>query len=155
MKHFQSMTLVCAFALLFLVPTLGWGAQVEYAGGTLAGLTHGTGGALETADPAELHVRLGKVRTETVPYDRVNLIEYGQNASRRLVMAAVVSPLFLLSKSRRHYLTIGYRDDKGNQQAMVLRVDKRRIRSLLASLEARTGLRVQYQDEEARKGGRG
>lgn len=154
MMHSLCVTLVCALWLLHF-PAAGWSAQVEYAGGTLADLAHGTGGSLETADAAVLQVRLGRVRAETVPYDKVNLIEYGQNASRRLVMAAVVSPLFLLSKSRRHYLTIGYRDAGGNQQAIVLRVDKRRIRSVLASLEARTGLRVQYQDEEARKGGRG
>ncbi|MCC6537702.1 MAG: hypothetical protein IT162_09150 [Bryobacterales bacterium] len=154
MKHSQWFTRVCV-SLLWLASTAGWCAQIEYAGGTLAGMANGTGGSLETADPAVLQVKLGRVRAETVPYDRINLIEYGQNASRRLVMAAVVSPLFLLSKSRRHYLTIGYRDEDGSQQAMVLRVDKRRIRSMLASLEARTGLRVQYQDDEARKGGRG
>jgi len=34
-------------------------------------------------------------------------------------------------------------------------VDKNDIRATLASLEARTGQKVQYQDEEARKAGRG
>jgi hypothetical protein len=34
-------------------------------------------------------------------------------------------------------------------------VDKNGIRPALVSLEARTGLKVQYQDQEARKAGRG
>jgi hypothetical protein len=37
----------------------------------------------------------------------------------------------------------------------VLQVNKDDIRPLLVSLEARTGLRIDYQDEEARKAGRG
>ncbi len=41
--------------------------------------------------------------------------------------------------------------EDGKQQAMVFRVDKNSIRSTLAGLEARTGLKVQYQDEQARK----
>ena len=63
--------------------------------------------------------------------------------------------MFLLSKSRKHFLTIGYMDEEGKQQALVFRVDKGGIRSALVSLEARTGLKVQYQDEEARKAGKG
>ena len=90
-----------------------------------------------------------------VPYKRINLLEYGQNANRRIAMAVVISPLFLLSKARKHFLTVGYTDDEGKQQAMVFRVDKGNVRATLASLEARTGLKVQFQDDEARKAGKG
>jgi hypothetical protein len=70
-------------------------------------------------------------------------------------MAVIVSPMFLLSKKRSHFLTLGYTDEEGRQQAMVFRVDKNDIRSVLVSLEARTGRKVQFQDEEARKAGKG
>jgi hypothetical protein len=46
---------------------------------------------------------------------------------------------------------VGYRDEQDRQQAMVFRLDKGDVRSVLASLEARTGLKVQFQDNEARK----
>ena len=72
-----------------------------------------------------------------------------------LTMAVVISPLFLLSKKRQHFLTIGYGDKQGKQQALVFKVDKDRIRSVLVALEARTGLKVEFQDNEARKKGRG
>ena len=90
-----------------------------------------------------------------IPYARINLIEYGQQVDRRLALAVVISPIFLLSKKRKHFLTVGYADESGQQQAMVFRVDKSGIRATLVSLEARTGLRVQYQDEAARKAGKG
>ena len=90
-----------------------------------------------------------------VPYDRINLLEYGQKVDRRLLMAVMISPMFLLAKSRKHFLTVGYTDDDGKQQALVFRVDKNGIRSALVGLEARTGQKVQYQDPEARKAGKG
>jgi hypothetical protein len=46
-------------------------------------------------------------------------------------------------------------DQEGKQQALVFRVEKSDIRSVLASLEARTGRRIEYQDGEARKAGKG
>jgi hypothetical protein len=86
-----------------------------------------------------------------VYYSRVNQIEYGQKIGRNLVGAIVISPLFLLQKTRKHFLTVGYHDEEGKQHAAVFRVGKGDIRAVLAGLEARTGLRVQYQDDEARK----
>lgn len=70
-------------------------------------------------------------------------------------MAAFVSPVFILSKHRQHFLTVVYEDDNGREQALIFRVDKDDIRSMLVSLEARTGRKVQYQDDEARKAGKG
>jgi len=152
------MRLICAILLLVMTVADPGSAEtagrVEYVGGTIESLTSGSDGALLIADRDMLTVRFHKRDTE-VPYERINLVEYGQHASRRVVMAVVVSPLFLLSKSRRHFLTIGFRDAEDRQQAMVLRLDKKKVRAVLASLEARTGLRVQYQDDEARKAGKG
>ena len=90
-----------------------------------------------------------------VPYERINLLEYGQKVDRRILAAVLISPLFLLSKKRQHFLTVGYEDEEGRQQAMIFRVDHNDIRSMLVSLEARTGRKVQFQDDEARKSGKG
>ena len=128
--------------------------RAEYVGGTATKLESGASGSLDTSDPHYFAFYAKKTNLR-VPYDRVDLLEYGQKVDRRLLMAAVISPMFLLSKSRKHYLTVGYVDEDGNHQALVFRVDKNGIRPALVSLEARTGLRIQYQDEEARKAGRG
>lgn len=128
--------------------------RADYLGGTVGTLAAGQAGSLEVSDGHFLafYSRNGQVR---VPYDRIELIEYGQKVDRRLLLAIALSPIFLLSKQHKHFLTVGYMDDDGNHQAMVFRVDKNAIRAALVSLEARTGLKVQYQDEEARKAGKG
>ena len=148
--------LITLVIILFAAPAFAVapGGRVEYVGGTVDQLQPGMGGQLHTTNAFSMLVTTKKVAIG-VPYKRINLLEYGQNASRRIAMAVVVSPLFLLSKARKHFLTVGYTDDAGNQQAMVFRVDKSNIRAVLASLEARTGLRVQFQDDEARKAGKG
>jgi hypothetical protein len=128
--------------------------RAEYVGGTATKLESGASGSLDISDPHYFAFYAKKTNLR-VPYDRVDLLEYGQKVDRRLLMAAVISPMFLLSKSRKHFLTVGYVDEDGNHQALVFRVDKNGIRPALVSLEARTGLRIQYQDEEARKAGRG
>jgi len=124
--------------------------SVEYVGGTAPQLESGARGSIALADDRYLAVYAGKTQMR-VAYDRVNLVEYGQQVGRRVALALVISPVFLLSKSRKHFLTISYSGEDGKQQAMVFRVDKNSIRSTLAGLEARTGLKVQYQDEQARK----
>ena len=63
-----------------------------------------------------------------------------------------VSPLFLLGKSRKHFVTVGYTDANGRQQALVLQVGKGDVRARMAEMEAKTGRRVEYTDDEARKG---
>jgi hypothetical protein len=145
-----------AVPVLAMIVALGLNAQshVEYVGGTASKLESGVGGAIEIGDEHyfAFYTRKGQVR---VPYDRINLLEYGQTVDRRLLMAVVISPMFLLSKKRKHFLTVGYTDERGQHEALVFRVDKNDIRAMLVSLEARTGLKIQYQDEEARKAGRG
>ena len=128
--------------------------RVDYMGGTVEALTVGQSGALDLSDAHYLafYTKGGQIR---VPYDHIELVEYGQKVDRRLLLALAISPIFLLSKQHKHYLTLGYRDDEGNHQAMLFRVDKNAIRAALVSLEARTGLKVQYQDEEARRAGKG
>ena len=144
---------------LFLTSAAGllWaddGASARYVGGTVAAIPADSEGKINTTDELFFEFR-SRRRQHHVSYKDVNLLEYGQNVNRRLALAVVISPIFVLSKARKHYLTVGYTDKDGKQQAMVFRVDKDKIRAILVALEARTGLRVAYQDEEARKSGKG
>ena len=130
------------------------GYRVEYVGGTLAQFGSRVSGRIHTSDPEVLVFETRNLGLE-VPYERINLLEYGQQAGRRYLLGIVISPLLLLSKSRKHFLTIGYKDEEGRQQAVVFQVDKAGVRAVMASLEARTGLKMNYQDDEARKSGGG
>ncbi len=130
------------------------GGHAEYMGGTYSELPINNSGEIEATDQTYF-IFVSKRTQVKIPYERINLLEYGQKVDRRVLSAAFISPLFLLAKKRSHFLTVGFQDDDGNQQAMVFRVDKNDIRTTLVSLEARTGERVQYQDDEARMAGKG
>jgi hypothetical protein len=144
------MHLRVAILLVSLPVVMSAQTSAEYIGGTVPQLDAGSQGSLALADERYLAFYAGKIQIR-VAYDRVNLIEYGQQVGHRVALALVISPIFLLTKSRKHFLTIGFSGDDGRQQALVFRVDKNSIRPMLASLEARTGQKVQYQDEQARK----
>jgi hypothetical protein len=91
----------------------------------------------------------------TIPYAAITDLEYGQKAGRRVGVAIMVSPLALFSKKRKHYLTLGYKDANGKDQAAVFELGKDIVRTTLKIIETRSGKEIQYQDEEARKSGIG
>lgn len=130
------------------------GVKAQLVGGTVGGVAAKTNSRLDLTGADSLSISWGTAGLR-IAYQKINTLEYGQNVSRRIAEAILISPLLLLAKSRKHFVTIGYIDAEGKQQALVFRVEKGDIRSVLASLEARTGRRVEYQDSEARKAGKG
>jgi hypothetical protein len=143
--------------LLVLSPLLQAGeigSRVLYVGGTVPGVRNRSDARndLQKDDAFRL---IAAGQSFVIPYKDVSTLEYGLRVSRRYVEAVLISPLFLVAKKKTHFLTIGYTDQDGKQQAMVLQVGKEEIRPLLVSLEARTGRRIEYQDDEARKAGKG
>ncbi len=143
-----------SLALSPLLQAGSLGDRVQYVGGTVAELPGKTSGRIQITDPDELLFVSHGVEVR-VRYSNLTNIEYGQRVDRRYVEAILISPILLLSKRRTHFLTVGYTDSAGKQQAMVFQVNKSDVRSVLVSLEARSGRKVEYQDEEARKAGKG
>jgi hypothetical protein len=130
------------------------GAHAEYVGGTRADIPSNNNGDIEVMDNTYF-IFLSKKTRIKIPYDRINLLEYGQKVDRRYLAAAIISPVFMLAKKRQHFLTLGFQDENDVQQALVFKVDKNDIRVALVALEARTGQQVRYQDDEARMAGKG
>jgi hypothetical protein len=130
------------------------GAHAEYVGGTRADIPSNNNGDIQVMDNTYF-IFLSKKTTIKIPYDRINLLEYGQKVDRRYLAAAIISPVFMLAKKRQHFLTLGFQDENDIQQALVFKVDKNDIRVALVALEARTGQQVRYQDDEARMAGKG
>ena len=139
--------LIGALALTAAEP----GVKAQFMGGTLAGVSAKSSARLDLTGAEALAFRSGQTELR-IPFQKINTLEYGQTVSRRYAAAVLISPVLLLSKARKHFVTIGYLDGEDRQQALVLRVEKGDIRWVLASLEARTGRRIDYQDDEARKG---
>lgn len=133
------------------LPAADPGARAQLTGSTLPDLPLKCDLRIDMSGDQEL-LFITRSLTLHVPYDRVNTLEYGQHVSRRYAEAILISPLMLLSKSRKHFVTVGYSDVYGRQQALVFQVHKADVRAVLAGLEAKTGRRVEYNDDEARKG---
>ncbi|SRR5581483_5008170 len=145
----------CAFLLVIAlwtapVPAANRGARAELIGGTVADLANGTSGHIIVTGEQAMIFQCKGISME-IPFERINTLEYGQRVGRRYAGAILVSPLLLLSKTRKHFVTVGYTDNDGKQQALVFRVDKDDVRAMLASLEAKSGRKVEFQDDEARK----
>jgi hypothetical protein len=131
----------------------GDGSHAEYLGGTRSDIPVNHAGDIRLVDSVYF-VFITRHTEIKIPYERINLLEYGQKVDRRY-LAALISPVFMLSKKRQHFLTIGFQDNEGNQQAMMFKVEKNDVRLTLVTLEARTGQRIEYQDDEARMAGKG
>jgi hypothetical protein len=146
--------------------------KAAYQGGTMRekyfpGAKDSVEGILNTADEKELKFeyklnKSGDEKIYSIPYDQVLDIEYGQKAGRRvgaaIATAILIAPvgLFLLfSKKRKHFVTIGYKDTEGKEQVAVFELGKDIVRTTLPILEARSGKKITYQDEEAKKASKG
>ena len=174
MKRITALSLVVC--LVWTIPALMVMAggldskKAAYHGGTtkdknFPGAKKEVEGSLNTADEKELKFEYTWEKTGrvySIPYDRIIDLEYGQKAGRRVGAAVatgiLLSPvgLFLLfSKKRKHYVTVGYKDEEGKEQVAVFELGKDIIRTTLPILEARSGKKIEYQDEEAKKSSKG
>lgn len=119
-------------------------------------------GRLDTSN--EQHLVFGALEKEfagksfSIPYENIVDLEYGQKASRRVgaatattVLLGPIGLLTLFSKKRKHFLTIGYKDESGKDQVAVLELGKDIVRTTLAIVQTRSGKQIEYQDDEARK----
>jgi hypothetical protein len=148
------MLLACALTLE-VAAFAGLGSdKTEYVGGTENQIKEGTEGKSSAKDEKAFLFEFKQGKLE-IPYEQVNDLEYGQKAGRRVGLAIAVSPWLLLSKKRKHFLTVGWKDEQDKQHAAVFELGKSIVRTTLATMEARTGKKIDYQDDEARKSGLG
>src|SRR4051812_43312131 len=106
-----------ALALALSLSAAEPGMKTHFVGGTVSGIESRASARLDLTGQATLLFRCGKAAL-AIPYEKVNTVEYGQNVSRRYAAAILISPVLLLSKSRQHFVTIGYVDPSGKQQAL-------------------------------------
>jgi hypothetical protein len=126
------------------------GKEVMYVGGTVSGLPEATEGQLDTSDSKALRFFSPKGNFEIL-YENITSIEYGQKAGRRLGVALTITVWALFSKKRKHFLTLGYKDEEDKPQGVVLELPKGTPKSVITIVEARSGRKCEYESEEARK----
>lgn len=147
MRHLFSalLVVVCFGVVVYAADT----TKAKYVGGTLS-IAEKTDGTFDFSSEKEAVFRC-KAGESKVPYSQIESIEYGQKAGRRVGAAVVVSPLFLLSKKRKHYVTVGFTDTAGTKQGAVFEVEKGGVYRLVTTLSSRSGKSIDYESEEARK----
>lgn len=145
-----SLFVICTLVLGSVSLAAVRGEEVMYVGGTITDIPERTKGRLDRKDKALLRFTSPKGNIE-IPYDEMTSLEYGQKAGRRLGVALIVTPWALFSKKRKHFVTIGYNDANGDPQGVVFEIGKKHTKVYLITIEARSGLRCDYESEEARK----
>jgi hypothetical protein len=125
--------------------------KVMYVGGTLPVAPKAEGNLATTDDAKMVFVAEKGGGMVEIPWKKIEEAEYGQKVGRRVKTAILLTPLALFSKGRKHYLTITYKDKNDEGQSAVFELGKDTVRTTLAVVEARTGRKVTYQDEEAAK----
>jgi hypothetical protein len=152
----RKLTATVLLVVFALTPALAVNSKkAEYVGGTVTSIPEKTEGTFDTKNDTAIVFTPKKGAPLTIPYASISEIEYGQKAGRRVGVAILVSPLALFSKKRKHFLTLTYTDAAGTDQAAVFELGKDIIRTSLTIVETRSGKEIEFQDDEARKAGRG
>lgn len=150
MKSVVALLVICSFLAETSTFAKVTGREVMYVGGTIANLPEGAIGDIDTKNEKALVFRSGSGTFE-IPYENITSLEYGQKAGRRLGVALTLTLWALLSKKRKHFLTIGFTDANDKPQGVVLEIPKGTVKSTITVIEVRSGKKVEYESEEARK----
>jgi len=106
-----------------------------------------------TADAITLVLKDGK--TLTIPPKQVTSLSYGQEAHRRVgtaiglaMISLGVGVLFLLHKTKLHFIGINYTDTAGKKEGVLLQGDKSNFRAIIVALQGVTGVPVSVSEKE-------
>lgn len=84
----------------------------------------------------------------SIPYDQIKSMLYEKTSKPRYAEAVLLSPLFIFSHSKKHFLTIQYSDTDGQGKFAMIHMDKSNARDILAASEAETGKKVDRTEEK-------
>lgn len=84
----------------------------------------------------------------SIRYDAIKNMTYEKASKPRYAEAVLISPLFLLSNSKKHYLTFQYTDETGEGKYAIVHLDKKNAREAVACAEAQTSKKVEQIDEK-------
>lgn len=151
MKKLTAFLLSVVLCLPMLLIAAVRGKSAMYVGGTIASIPEKTKGKFDLEETAFIFRDKKDIHRIAIPFDKIGSLEYGQKAGRRVGVALAVNPLFLFSKKRKHYLTIGFVDGEMKKQGAVFELAKGIVKETLTTLEQKSGRQVEYESEEARK----
>ena len=78
----------------------------------------------------------------SIKFSDIKTLLYEQAQKPRYAEAILISPLFLMSHSVKHFLTIQYSDEGGAGQYVIVHLDKKNAQQAVAAAETETGKKV-------------
>jgi hypothetical protein len=84
----------------------------------------------------------------SINYDAIRSMQYERTGQPRYLAAVVISPAFLLTRAKKHYLTIAYNDQSGEAHSVIVRLNKRNARKAVATATAQTSKSVEQIEEK-------
>jgi hypothetical protein len=84
----------------------------------------------------------------SIPYDKIKSMLYEQTSRPRYAEAILLSPFFLFSKTKKHFLTIQYTNAAGDGQFAMIHMDKSNARDIVAEAQAESGVKVEWAQEK-------
>ena len=79
----------------------------------------------------------------SIKFDSIKTMTYEKASKPRMAEAVLISPLFLLSNAKKHYLTIQYADESGEGKYAIIHLHKNNARQAVACAESQTGKKVE------------
>jgi len=131
--------------------------KTRYVGGTWKDVKPETQGRLYMYGDDAAAFMVGERTVARIPYRSIVSLEYGQKVGRRIGATLGTTAIFgpiglitLLSKKRKHYLTVGWAEE-GENHGVVLELGKNVSRLILGYFRTKSGVEIEYESEEARK----
>ena len=95
----------------------------------------------------------------TVPFTQITSLEYGQKAGRRIGAAVglgittlgLMALPILLSKKRKHFATIGYKDEAGKPLGLLGEFGNDVNSEALKMMTLKSGVTLEFESEQAEK----
>jgi hypothetical protein len=151
-RTFLSLTLLAPAAAAGVGKT-----EVRYLGGVWQDVPEGTEGKVRMEEDAAVFLFRG--RQYRLPYASITSLEYGQKVGRRIgatigwgvTTLGVAALPMLLSKKRRHFATIGYTDEQGKPQGLVVEFGKEIKRRAMKMLSLKSGKEIEFENDQAQK----
>jgi hypothetical protein len=84
----------------------------------------------------------------TIDYDAIHAMQYERTVQPRYVAAVLISPVFVLTRSKKHYLTIEYNDQSGEAHSVIVRLNKKNARRAIATVTEQTSKSVEQIEEK-------
>ena len=88
------------------------------------------------------------VSVVSIPDNKIKSILYEKTSKPRYAEALLISPFFLFTHSKKHFLTIQYTDTDGQGKFAMIHLDKGNARDVVAAAEAETGQKVERAEEK-------